>query len=77
MKGIRQAGGSLTHAGTGLRADGTTFPREASIALFEFEGEELYCSIQRDISERKHLEQQLANLAEMIDEARTKFGKKK
>jgi PAS domain S-box-containing protein len=44
---------------SGVRADGTEFPIEASISQTVSEGRRLYTVILRDISERKKLEEQL------------------
>jgi two-component system sporulation sensor kinase A len=47
------------------RRDGSTFPVEARISLFESEGQTLELSLVRDISDRKKAEQALKHLAEI------------
>lgn len=47
---------------------GRVFPVEASIAYFELEGEEYLCSFVRDITERKHIEQEQATFRETLKE---------
>ncbi len=48
----------------GLRADGTEFPAEISISQIEERGVKLFTAIVRDISERKHAEDELSRRAE-------------
>jgi PAS domain S-box-containing protein len=47
------------------RKDGTTFPIEANVCLFEAEGRLLQLALVRDISDRKLAEQAMARLAEV------------
>lgn len=47
------------------RKDGTTFPVEANVCLFEAEGRSLELALVRDITERKQAEQAMARLAEI------------
>jgi two-component system, sporulation sensor kinase E len=47
------------------RKNGTTFPVEANVCLFELEGRSLQLSLVRDITERKQAEQVTARLAEI------------
>ena len=64
---IRRRGSSLTFESTGRRADGSIFPREATVDIFEFEEEDLYCTIQRDISERKAAEATLYAAGQQLE----------
>ena len=48
------------YAGTGLRANGSTFPIEGSIAQTRQDGPALYTIILRDVSERQRVQQKLA-----------------
>lgn len=50
---------------TGLRADGTEFPIEASISQVQVGGERFFSAILRDVSERKRLEAQLLQAQKM------------
>ncbi|MGM0584469.1 MAG: sensor domain-containing protein [Pseudomonadota bacterium] len=43
----------------GLRADGSSFPAEASITRFEHEGELLFAAVVRDVSRRREREDEL------------------
>jgi PAS domain S-box-containing protein len=47
------------------RKDGTTFPVEANVCLFESGGRSLELALVRDITERKQAEQAMAQLAEI------------
>jgi PAS domain S-box-containing protein len=47
------------------RKDGTTFPVEANVCLFESDGRSLELALVRDITERKQAEQAMARLAEI------------
>lgn len=49
---------------SGLRADGTEFPIEASISHLDSDGQKLFTVILRDITERKRLEAAVAAAAE-------------
>jgi diguanylate cyclase (GGDEF)-like protein/PAS domain S-box-containing protein len=51
----------------GRRADGTTFPAEASIIKLNFDGEEFLVAIINDLSDRKALEQERQRLAEILE----------
>jgi PAS domain S-box-containing protein len=52
---------------SGLRADGTAFPIEASVAQVEQGGEKLFTLILRDITERVRLEADKSRLAAIVD----------
>jgi PAS domain S-box-containing protein len=54
---------------SGLRSNGEEFPIEASISKAEIDGETLYTVIIRDITERKHTEEQLREQAALLNEA--------
>lgn len=47
------------------RKDGTTFPVEANVCVFESDGQSLELALVRDITERKQAEQAMARLAEI------------
>jgi PAS domain S-box-containing protein len=51
----------------GVRANGETFPIEATISQVQTEGEKLYTVILRDISERKQAENLLREQANLLD----------
>jgi PAS domain S-box-containing protein len=62
----RRAGGRLPQRSlslTGRRADGTTFPVEASMSCLELEAERVFTMIARDVSERKAAEEALRQQA--------------
>ena len=64
MEAFGRGGSTMRRMGrlgtlSGVRADGTEFPIEASISLAETGGRKLYTVILRDISERTRLEAQL------------------
>jgi PAS domain S-box-containing protein len=62
----RRAGGRLPQRSlslTGHRADGTTFPVEASMSCLELEAERVFTMIARDVSERKAAEEALRQQA--------------
>ena len=44
---------------SGIRGDGTEFPGEASVSYVEYEGEKIYTTILRDVTERKQAEMAL------------------
>lgn len=57
---------------SGLRKDNTEFPVEASISQVEVAGRKIYSVILRDITERKHAEEQVqyqANLIQNVSDA--------
>lgn len=53
----------------GVRSDGGEFPIEASISQTEVGGQKLFTVIIRDITSRKHAEEQLREQAELLDGA--------
>jgi PAS domain S-box-containing protein len=62
----RRAGGRLPQRSlslTGRRADGSTFPVEASMSCLELEAERVFTMIARDVSERKAAEEALREQA--------------
>lgn len=54
---------------TALRADGTEFAAEASIAKLEIDGEEIFTAILRDVSDRKRTEAALSQLAAIVEDS--------
>ena len=52
----------------GLRADGEEFPVEASISQVEAGGQKLYTLIMRDITERKHAEEEVRRLNQELEQ---------
>jgi len=56
-----------TAEGTGVRKDGSRFPVELSVAVWDVEGETFYSGIIRDISERKRAEA-LVHLLSLTDD---------
>ncbi len=50
---------------TGLRADGTIFPMELAVSEMVLPGRRLFTGIVRDISERRHLEQEVLRISDM------------
>jgi PAS domain S-box-containing protein len=70
IRAFGSTGVSMRHMGrlgslTGLRADGTEFPLEASISHSAAGGRHYYTAIVRDITERKRLEEQLLHAQKM------------
>ncbi|HEX2080393.1 MAG TPA: ATP-binding protein [Longimicrobium sp.] len=55
------------HALTGLRANGETFPLEASVSCLQLDSERVYTVIGRDVSERKRQEEELRNAVEHLE----------
>ncbi|MGK7875930.1 MAG: PAS domain S-box protein [Xenococcaceae cyanobacterium] len=55
----------VTIDGSHRRKDGTTFPVEVRIGLFEFAGRQLVLALVRDVTERKQAEKALERLAEI------------
>lgn len=60
-----QPGQSLTLEGTHRCKDGTTFPVEVRVGLFDYDDQNFFLALARDISERKEAEQAQARLAEI------------
>ncbi len=58
-------GDSLTVDSTHVRKDGTTFPVEVRVGLFEFNDDQLMLALSRDVTERKEAEKLTARLAEI------------
>ncbi|HEX5870872.1 MAG TPA: ATP-binding protein [Longimicrobium sp.] len=54
------------HSLMGLRANGETFPLEASVSCLQLDSERLYTVIGRDVSERKRAEEELREQAESL-----------
>lgn len=59
------SGTPMTVEGIHKRKDGTTFPVEVRLGLFESDEEQLILALSRDISERKETEKMTARLAEL------------
>jgi PAS domain S-box-containing protein len=55
----------VTLEGLHQRKDGTTFPVEVRLGLFEFSGEQLILALSRDATERKEAEKMTEQLAEI------------
>ncbi|MCU0541610.1 MAG: PAS domain S-box protein [Oscillatoriaceae cyanobacterium Prado104] len=53
----------------GRRKDGTEFPAEASISKLEINGEQIFTTILRDISDRKRKEQNIRELTAALENA--------
>jgi PAS domain S-box-containing protein len=51
-------GAAATYESIHRRKDGTEFPVEASVTYLEYEGRGYTCGVVRDITERKHIEQE-------------------
>jgi PAS domain S-box-containing protein len=66
----RRMGGA--RAITGLRADGSEFPIEASIAQVEADGQRYYSAILRDVSQRQ-IDQQARSAAEQANRSKSSF----
>jgi signal transduction histidine kinase len=58
--------GPREHALVGVRADGGTFPLEASLSCLQLENERVFTVIARDVSERKAAEEELRRQAETL-----------
>ena len=54
------------HSLMGLRANGETFPLEASVSCLQLDSDRLYTVIGRDVSERKRAEEELREQAESL-----------
>lgn len=63
-----RARGVITVESVHLRKDGTTFPMETSMCLLELGGRDVVMGIDRDISERKRAEEELARHREHLEE---------
>ncbi len=57
--------GSMTFEGITYKKDGTPMPVEITSVIIELEGQEVILNISRDITERKHLEEQLVQSQKM------------
>jgi PAS domain S-box-containing protein len=60
-----QPGAPITVTGTHRRKDGSLFPVEVRIGLFEVSGQQYILALARDVTERKQAEQALERLAEI------------
>ncbi len=49
----------MAHEGQGRRKDGTEFPLDMSLAVWEFAGNHFYTAVVRDITDRKRAEEAL------------------
>ncbi|MEW6730649.1 MAG: PAS domain S-box protein [Acidobacteriota bacterium] len=58
----------VTLEGVHRRKDGSTFPVEIRVRLFQFDNQQLKLALVRDISERKRAESRIREQAELIDE---------
>ncbi len=63
-----RAKGVITVESVHVRKDGTTFPMETSMCLLELGGRDVVMGIDRDISERKRAEEELARHREHLEE---------
>ncbi|MGA9762088.1 MAG: PAS domain S-box protein [Gaiellaceae bacterium] len=72
MKGIWETlrrDGSLAIEAMQRRKDGTLIPIDLMAALVRYEGNEYFCGFTRDISQRKHAEEERALLAKQLQQA--------
>ena len=60
--------GVITVESVHVRKDGTTFPMETSMCLLELGGRDVVMGIDRDISERRRAEEELARHRELLEE---------
>jgi PAS domain S-box-containing protein len=67
MEQLREKG-VITVESVHVRKDGTTFPMETSMCLLELGGRDVVMGIDRDISERKRAEEELARHREHLEE---------
>ena len=59
----------VTHEGVHRRKDGTTFPVEIRVSLYESGDRRLVCGLARDITERKQAEERLKEAIKTAEEA--------
>ncbi|MCA9523526.1 MAG: response regulator [Myxococcales bacterium] len=75
VKGIwnrMEIGTPVTAQGVHRRKDGTTFPVEVRLGLFDSDGQTLMLALARDVTERKQAEETLRRLNEELRAARDK-----
>ncbi len=63
------AKGATTIVGIHQRKDGSSFPVEIRIGIFEYQGRRLFITLVRDITERKHAEDERLKLEEQLRQA--------
>ena len=63
--GEMEPGVPVTSEGEHRRKDGTTFPVEVRLAMFESQSGPLFLALARDVSDRRHLEAQLLQAQKM------------